>query len=350
MVKVKNVKFENLPFVRDDKNFQKCLEYIKLMGADYKKYLPKGNKQKLTFELHETNVDLANTLRRFMIDEMPIQSMDVDSDCIKTDDRFILPDHFKKNIELIPINQEIDYTKIKISLNVTNQSDGIISIHASDIDITDLKGKKLKNSDYFRDTIIIYNLRPMCSISIKQINIVTGVGKHDSGKFIPVSNVSYEILDVKPAFRSKYTTKGKSSLNSTPTQFRISATTHGNMDIKKFIVSCCNCIIDKFSKINKELSEIKDNSDVYFSPFINVETKEDIKIFHFIGEYWTIANIMSRYCYLSDNDIPFVCASIVHPSIEESMVKIKHPQPKKLLMSAIKKIIEDFTIIKSSNF
>lgn len=349
MVKVKNVKFENLSFVSNDKNFQKCIEYIKLIDPDYKKYLPTSDKQKLSFELHDTNVDLANTLRRFMIDEIPIQSMDVDMESIKTDDKFILSDYFKKNIELIPINQEIDYTKIKISLSVINKLDTLMAIHASDLDITDLNGKKLKNSVYFRDTIIIYHLRPMCFVNIKQINIVSGIGRHDSGKFIPVSNIGYEILDVKPVSHSKYATKGKSSLNSTPTQFRISATTHGNMDVKNFIIKCCESIISRFSAINKELSEVKDD-DVYFSPSINIETKEDIKIFHFIGEYWTIANIMSRYCYLIDVDIPFVCASIVHPSIEESMVKIKHPQPKKLLISAIKKIIADFTIIKSTKF
>jgi DNA-directed RNA polymerase subunit L len=348
MVKVKNVKFENLPFIKNDKNFQKCIEYIKLMDPEYEKYLPNNDKQKISFELHDTNVDLANTLRRFMIDEMPIQSMDVDMGCIKTDDRFILADHFKKNIELIPINQDIDYTKIKISLNIINPLDTIMSIRARDLDITDLNGKKLKNSVYFRETIIIYHLRPLCFVKINQINIVVGIGRDNSGKFIPVSNIGYEILDVEPVIHSKYVTKGKSSLNSTPTQFSINATTHGNMDIKKFIINCCENIINKFSAINKELSEAED--DVYFSPTINIETKEDIKIFHFIGEYWTIANIMSRYCYLIDIDIPFVCASIVHPSIEECMVKIKHPQPKKLLMSAIKKIIVDFNIIKSTKF
>jgi DNA-directed RNA polymerase subunit L len=349
MLKVKNIEFENLPFIKNNKNFQKCIEYIKLVDPDYKKYLPESDKQKLSFELHNTNVDLANTLRRFMIDEIPIQSMDVDMECIKTDDKFILPDYFKKNIELIPINQEIDYTKIKISLEVNNSSDTIMVIYSSDLNITDLNGKKLKNGIYFRKTIIIYHLRPMCFVNIKQINIVSGIGRHNSGKFIPVSNIGYEILDVKPVTHSKYVTKGKSSLNSNPTQFRISATTHGNMDIKKFIIKCCESIIYKFSNINKELDEVKDD-DVYFSPSINIETKEDIKIFHFIGEYWTISNIMSRYCYLIDTDITFVCTSIVHPSIEESMVKIKHPQPRKLLMSAIKKIIADFTIIKSTKF
>jgi DNA-directed RNA polymerase subunit L len=349
MVKVKNVKFENLPFIRDDKNFQKCLEYIKLINPDYKSYLPKNDKQKLTLELHDTNVDLANTLRRYMIDEMPIKSMDVEMESIKTDDRFVLSDHLKKNIELIPINQEIDYTKVKISMNINNPSDTIMAVYASSINITDLNDKKLKSSDYFRNTIILYYLRPLCSITIKQITIVSGLGKNDSGKFISLANIGYEILDVEPASYSKYVKKGKSSLNSTPTQFRISATTHSNMDVKRFITECCESIINKFSNINKELDEVKDD-EVYFSPSIIIETKEDIKIFHFIGEYWTISNIMSRYCYLIDDDIPFVCSSISHPSIEESMVKIKHPQPKKILMSAIKKIIADFTIIKSTKF
>jgi DNA-directed RNA polymerase subunit L len=347
MVNVKNVKIVDLPFESDDKNFQRCVEYIKLIDPDYKKYFPTKSKQKLSFELVDANVDLANTVRRFLIDEIPILSMDVDINDIKTDDKFILQDYFKKNIELIPINQDLSYDKLTISLQLVNNSDNNIPVYAKYISIKDAKGKQLKTSDYFSNTIIIYNLRPMCEININKINIVSGLGKHDSGKFIPLANISYEILDVKPVVQVKYNVSGKSSLNSNPTQFSISMTNHRNTSTKKIMITCCTLIINKFNTIYKELEEIKDTS-VYFSTTMNIETKEDIKIFHFIGEYWTIANILSRYCYIIDNEISFVCASIIHPSIEESMVKIKHQQPKKILMSAIKKIINDITVIKNA--
>ena len=54
MVKVKNIKYTEIPFETKDKTFLKCIEYIKSVTADYKKYLPNNNKQRVSFELTDT--------------------------------------------------------------------------------------------------------------------------------------------------------------------------------------------------------------------------------------------------------------------------------------------------------
>jgi DNA-directed RNA polymerase subunit L len=349
MVRVKNVEVSEIPFETADKNFQRCVEYIKAVApsGDYKKYMPKKSKQKLSFELTDANSDLANTIRRFLLDEIPVQSMTVSEESIKTTDRFILTDYLKKQIELVPILQNSDMSDLNISLTMENNTDKIIPIYTRDIIITDKSGKKLDTGKYFTETITLIQLRPTTSIEISDISIVSGVGKHDAGKFLLLSNISYEILDVKPFMQNKYSTEGVSSLTSTPQHFKIEITNHRNIPVKTIMDICCTKIIDRLVVIEKALSQIKDKDLVYFSDLINMETKEDIKIFHFIGEYWTISNVISRYCYLIFNEIKFVCSGIIHPSTEESVVKIKHPDALKIITDAVKKIISDVSTIKA---
>lgn len=346
MVKVKNIKYSDVPFESKDKNFLKCVEYIKSVSPDYKKYLPKQDKQRVSFELTDANSDLANTIRRFLLDEIPVLSMHLDEKNIVSDDTFILTDYLKKNIEMIPILQDV--YDIKIHLDIENHTDEIISVYSRDITISDTKGKSLDSDKYFSGTIPIINLRPAKSLKISNIQIVSGMGKNDSGKFIFLSNINYEILDIEPVTETKHETKGVSSLDSNPKHFKITCTTHRNIDPKKIMKICCDKITERLTQLLNELEMINNETTVHFSELLNVETKGDVKLFHLIGEYWTISNVISRYCYLLNSEIQFVCSSIVHPSIEESIVKITHPQAVKIMKDSVKKIITDVSLVKKA--
>lgn len=352
MVKLTNIKYTEIPFESDDKNFQRCMGYLKLVAPDYKKYIPKKSKHNVSFELLDANSDLANCIRRYLIDEMPVYSMDVTEENIKTDDKFILADYLKNNVELIPFLQDIndkECEELTMSLHVENKTDDVISVYSGDIIILDKQKKILDNSKYFTTTIPIIKLRPGKKLDINIINIVAGIAKAHSGKFILLSNVYYEILDVKPiADENKFNKSGESSLNSNPQHFKIEFTTHRNINSKTIMPECCKLIIKVIESIHKELSNIKETDIVYFSDLIELETKGDIKLFHLKGEYWTIANIISKYCYMASKDIPFVCSSIIHPSIEESIVKIRHNESIKILLTALKDIISDMTVIQKS--
>lgn len=344
-IKVKNVKVNEIKF-KDFKNFDKCLEYVKSMNIDPMKYLPQKPQQHLQFEITNTVSDFANCIRRFLLDEIYIYSMDVDEMNIITNDRFILSDVLKKNIELIPIDQLLT-DEFVISLQIENKTDDIMTIHSGDITITN-KNKVLKTSDYFSSNIPIIQLRSNCSLEIKNISIVSGCGKQDAGKFCLLSNISYEILDVMPVEVNKYEKKGESSLNSEPAHFKIGFKTYRNFDPKKIMLLCCDAITNRMTTIQKELSNITKDMTVYFSDLINLETKGDIKLFHFKNEYWTIANIISRYCYLEFKEIKFICACIIHPSTEESIVKITHPESNKIIDSAITQILDDIKTLRKS--
>jgi DNA-directed RNA polymerase subunit L len=351
MVKVANIKYVEVPFESNDKNFQKCLSFVKSVDPDYKKYIPKNSKYTASFELKDTTSDLANCIRRTLIDEMPVYSMNVSEEDIESDDKFILSDFLKNNLEFIPFLQDIndkDAENLSMSLNVVNTTDDTISVYSGDIIVTDGQKKILDNSKYFTKTIAIIKLRPGKTLTIKNINIVAGIGKYDSGKFILLSNISYEILDVIPLEENKYNTTGQSSLNSNPQHFKIGFTTHRNINIKKIMPRCCDTISKTLLGIQSELNNIKESDLVYFSDLIELETIVDVKCFHFKNEYWTIANIISRYCYLVFPDIQFVCSSIIHPSNEESIVKVRHPEAIKIIKTSIKKILSDIDIIKQS--
>lgn len=343
MVKVTNIKYQEVHFISNDKIFQQCLKYAKSITPDYEKYIPSNPKQKISFEL-ESNVDMANCIRRYLIDEISVCSMHIDEDDIKTNDRFILSDHLKKNIELIPFNQDLEHKSLTISLNIENNTDDTIDVYSSDILIKNGE-KKLDNSKYFSTTISIIKLRSKMSINIDDIKIVCGYGKKDAGKFALLANLSYEILDVEPLNESKFNKTGHSSLTSTPKHFKMELTTHRNIDIKKIMPLCCDEIRKKIIKIQTEISNIKNTDSLYFSNIIELETIGEFKLFHLKNEYWTISNIISRYCYNAFNDIPFVCSSVSHPSFEESIVKIKHSEPVTILLEALKNIITDISVI-----
>lgn len=356
MVKVKNIKFTEIPFESKDKNFQKCIEYIKLVDLDYKKYLPKNPKQHLAFELEGVTSDLANCIRRCLIDEVPVYSMNVLEEDIETDDRFILADYLRSKIEMIPFSQDItdkDAEHLSISLHVENKTDDTIFVYSRDFTIkyktrekqsdpqNDKKNSDVDNSKYFTDTIPIIGLKSGKTLTIKNINIVSGIGRDNGGKFSLLSNIEYEILDVKPLGISKFNKTGESSLVSEPSHFGFGFTTYRNMNIKRVMPACCDVIIMRLTGIAETLKNIKESDTVYFSDLIELETKGDVKLFHLKGEYWTIANVIAKYGYLAFPDIPFICAAIDHPLTEESIVKIKHAESIKILRESVTTIISD---------
>ena len=152
----------------------------------------------------------------------------------------------------------------------------------------------------------------------------------------------------KFSIKNKYNKTGESSLNSTPRHFRLGFKTHRNAAPKKIMQSCCEQIALRLVSIQTELASIKVDAAVHFSDLINLESKGDVKIFHFKGEYWTIANILAKYCYLLDKDIKFVTSGIIHPLTEESVLKIQHNNPISLINSAIKQILADVAVVKKA--
>jgi hypothetical protein len=356
MVKVSNYQEEIIDFSQfKTPEFERCLKYIQNMGKDPKTLFP-PIRHKVSFELHETNVELANSIRKCIIDELKIKSMTFDESDLSSDDRYILSDFIRKNIENIPINQDIEYftaykQNISISLYKLNTTTDIINIYSHDIVINKISQdgkitKQLRVEDYFAPNVVIISLHPGKYVKVSNIKITDGFTYENAGKFASVANIEYDILDVVPLQYNQYEDNvGKSSLVSNPTKFYISYTTYGNIAPKGIIKLCCDTLRDRLQIIYDELNKVDINKLLYYSDILKIELKDDLLYIYITNEFWSIGRLIAKYGYLEDNNIPFITAGIIHPSVNKCYLKIKHAQPIELLKNAIKMAILDISII-----
>ena len=344
VVKIKNIKIvENN--IKKSKHFVKLIEDIKLVEKNYEKFIPNAT-HTVSFVLHNTEVEFANFIRRSLIDEIPVLSMTTPDEKIITNDDFIINEHLSKQIELIPFKQEVK-DDLEISLKVINKTDDIITIYSGDIEIKN-GNNILKTKDYMDTGIPLINLRSSKKLEIKNIELCTGIGKNDNGRHEFLNNITYEILDVEPLEETKEGRKGQSSLNSNPTEFAISYTTFGNIEPKLVIKKFYDIMSTRLISIQNEMKKIKETDKTYISDLIELQTIGNIKEFHFIGEYWTVARLISKFVFIEFNEIEFVASKIKHPSIEIGIVAISHPNSCKLIINAIFNILKNMDAFKKA--
>lgn len=365
MVKVINISTREFTFKteisnKQNKDLQKCIEYLKKAGMNDQSILnilPDGIKYTIAFELKDSNVDLANAIRRCLTDEIEVYSMTFDEyelDKVEITDPYILGDFLRKQIELTPIIQdskEIEQQddSWEISLAKENNTDEIIDVMTNDLSVYYDK-KKVELENFVRTNIVLCRLRPQEQIKISNIKVVRGIGRDDAGKFNMLSNITYKILDHDPLVEEKSSSSGKSSMVSNPTHFFISYSTHRNIRKPlKIMIKCCDNLINRLELVLKDMKNIKNSDDYYLSDLLELETTGIIKKINITGEYWTITNIICRYCYnLTNGNIQFISPAVIHPEKEIAIINIIHPEYSTLIQDAIIKIIKDLETVKRS--
>lgn len=350
MVKVTNIsvsEFNLISEITNKKNIQlqKCLQLISQTEA--RDLLPKKSKITVKFELSETNSDIANGIRRCLVDEIVVKSFDfneyIDFVC---DDPYILCDFIKKQICLLPINQEFNYNDITISLKKINNTTEIIDVSSDDFILSGTAQKNLE--EIIGKNIILIRLRPGKTITINNINICSGVAYTDAGKFSLCSNVTYEILNVNPVVETRLGQTGTSSLLTNPTHFCIQYTTHRNIQNPLYLmVVCCETLITRLNAIYTDMCNIKNSDITYFSHLLTLETTGNLHKIQIRNEYWTIINLICRYCYiLTETNIKFISPSLIHPEKHIGVISITHPEFSTLIQESIKKIVSELQIVK----
>lgn len=354
MTVVKNINVDDFNLIKEidnkkNKSIQLCIDLLNKHKIDPTTILPKQSKLTVSFELTNSNTDIANGLRRCLIDEIPIKSFDLNEhEDLESSDPYILCDVIKKQIELLPINQEYDYSNVEISLFKENTTDVIIDVTTDDFIYKESKASKLIN--IVGSGILLTRLRPGETIKIKKITISTGVGKENYGKFSSVSNITYKILDATPMIDTRIGNEGISSMNSNPKHFYIEYSTHRNIEHPLKLVSMsCDILIARFQIILDDIKNIKNSDKSYLSDLLTLETIDNKKVLKIKGEYWTLVNLIARYCYiLTNNNIQFVASAIIHPEKEVGVINIIHSEFSSLLSNSIKKIIEEYSSIKKN--
>lgn len=351
MVKVTQIKVSEFNLVSEITNkknsaLQKCLQLVSEKEA--RELLPKKSKITVSFCLSETNADIANGIRRCIMDEISVKSFDFNEyvDFVSSDP-YILCDFIKKQVCLLPIDQEFDYKGIIISLQKTNNTDEIIDVLSDDFVLGGTATQKDLDQIVGKN-IVLTRLRPSETISINNIIICSDVTYKDAGKYSLCSNVTYEILGVTPVVETQMGQTGTSSLLTNPTQFTIAYSTHRNIQHPlQLMVVCCDTLITRLNAIYDDMCNIQNSDTTYFSNLLTLETTGNLHKIQIRNEYWTLINLICRYCYiLTDTNIKFISPSLIHPEKHIGVISITHTEFSTLIQKSIKKIISELNIVK----
>ena len=165
------------------------LDYIKNIKPNMVPY-------SIRFIVNDTS-RIANTIRRYLLDELPVKCLTFEYDNFQTTDDYLLDDYVQKRLSLTPINQNIDEKAI-FSLHVINEDTPKkqeSSFESEYIKATDLVNKKTNKQIKQEEIPLVMNtnlcgLFPGKSLGIEKIYVQTGYG-HQHAKFSLVSNIEF---------------------------------------------------------------------------------------------------------------------------------------------------------------
>lgn len=314
-----------------EKIFKKILKYYP--NSQPRKLMPIKNEESCRFLLNGY-VDLANTIRRCLVDEMKTYCMTFDDEDFSTDDPHILSDLVLDRIKLIPVTNFSE--KLKISLNLTNTTNDVIQVTTGDIKYSGTD--KLFASNHYW----ISHLRPGKNITIKSIHKSVGCNWKSAKGYTYLGNVHYESIGLSNKLSDN-------SLTHNPEKHIIGFTTKGNIDVKKVMIDCTSELIDRLGVMVALIEKYIESGKInYTSGGLNVNMENNQYTYKFLDEYLTLMNLVSYNCYLLDPGAKYVGACIRHPAICEGHIKITHTSPSKWLIDGIKKSIKDLKTVRSA--
>lgn len=293
----------------------------------------------LSFELDKTYTGFANGIRRVLVEELPVYCLDTDHKNVETDDEFILNDMLIKNINLIPIIQEIkEPHKVHASIDVYNNTNDVMDVHSREIKI---EGAKLINNN-----IIFARLRPGKHLVIKNLKVIRGFSKYNAAKFSLLNNIKYYPLDHEPF--DIHTNKGTRSIMANPQKFYIEFTTCGNIELKTVITLLHEQLTSKLESLLNSIKKYNNDESkkYYYTTELEVKVDNDLYVYNVPGEYLTLAQIVTQKCYTLDTNVLHASYAIERYDNEVAIIKLKHSEPNKLLMNAIQSCIEDLDMLK----
>lgn len=283
------------------------------------------------------SIELANAIRTCIMNELPIQSLAIVD--LQTDDRFILSDCISRQLELIPIKQynASKYPHDKIKLIKTNKTDHIIPIYSHDISSSD-------TSMWIPPNIIITYLRPGNSLYIT-FQIDTNCARIQAGKYATISGIKYE---VKTNDNEKMINTHKNIWDIT-----IGYDTFPLCDKPiSIFTNACIQLSNRVQRIKDELdrkdSTSSDSGNTLPLSGGNVLSINDISSIVEItidNEYWPMARLIAKYCFLEDPSIPFITPAIIHSTINKCKIRLTHSEWRKLVTKALDKIIADLAVL-----
>lgn len=319
--------------IKDKKNYinYKNTKFENIINEN-KHLLPNLTSETISFTLKDTSYAFSNAIRRVAKNEIECKCFQINIYDIVTNDKFLLIDIVKDRIELIPISQSIDMNKT-FSLNVSNNTDEPIKIYTKDI--------KPYVKGMFDENIIIAYLMPNTYLKINDIVIEKKSGV-ENGKY-GLSQVNYK--DIKTNF------KKQSLEQNNITDINMDITTNGNIKIPTLINEISDNLIKRLTLILTNLKEIKtiykpDDVQLVNNNDLFVINENNMFLYYINNETHTIGNLLEHYIY--QNEKCFVNYATIHPTKNQFILKIKHPNHKKIIENSIGKIIDDVKLFQKS--
>jgi hypothetical protein len=321
--------------IKPPANNPELKKILELMPAGSFDLLPKSRRETLSVVFKNTFSGFVNGLRRALVEELPVSCLDIDEKNISTDDEFILLDVLMKNINLLPIKQDIDDLPAAV-LDVRNETLEILDVYASDI----------KPAGFIPDSnIVIARLRPGKSLHMSKFYIARGYGMHDAGRFSLLDNVKYKPLDITPYDGD--TDTGTRSTEKDCHEFALSFTTAGNCSALYVLRLCCDELTTRLERCLKKV-EAYGGTGSFTSDNFEVAVNADLYTYKFHNEYITLSYMIAQRCFVIDPNTPYVAPTVDRYDNNIAVIKIKHADSRMLMMAAIKANIGDLAVIKKS--
>lgn len=375
MPKIVNLKTEDIDLVSKLKKTNNAItdnfsKFKKELGFNLFELIPEEKINTVSFNIKDTNSAFANAIRRTIVSEMPVWSLELDMDDFKTDDPYIRFDDLAIKINSTPIHQSFinKLSKegknpnriIKFKIYVRNDTPQMINVNSNDIEISD--GYKSN------ETLIIPHI-PLQMLSSNsymrvKLKLVKGYGYENSAKFSAIPMPHYYPSDHTPLeVRYKKPPLGVSSLVVDPKEFYFKYDTYTYYKNPLEIMIICieelkrriRFVMSHILEFKKKPITIKDIPKdlqgkivMYKNEIIEIR-KEGITYFINIkGESVTVSKLFSRYIFEAHKGIELVTDSNDHPSIRAVTIKIQDDNAIKLMLKAGEKIIGDLDSIKKS--
>jgi len=324
---------------------------------------------KLKFRLENTNVSIANALRRIILSEIPtvvIRTSPYEKNRVKIDVNTTRMNNeiIKQRLSCIPIHiKESEFSSINeltLELNVKNETSSLLYVTTGDFKIKNEKTNTYISDEEVKrifppdpitnDYIDIVRLRPKTSSNGEELKLTCsldiGKSKEDSS-FAVASTCCYscvvddEKVDVEWSLKKaeleasgisgeelKSAEKNWRLLDAKritiPDAFDFVVETVGVFTNKSIVVKACKIMIDKLEKIREKIS----SRDVINKSNTTIENCYDITL---EGEDYTLGKVLEymlyskhydRFSPSSDKTLNYCGFSKPHPHINSSIIRL----------------------------
>jgi len=380
---------------------KQLLTAMKAHDIDGAKYLPDAEYETCGFRLANSYSGFANAIRRVLMSEIPTRCLHVTQyisleeskmpSAIYTDDEFIrgTTDVVIKNINSIPITQDIDFSKYSFYLYVVNQTHNVINVRASDIRsrlptsknkiVTGGKPNNIKKiveadsvpSHFTVPQEIIYDeknaidiralipnpnitiarLRPGKTIFISDFLFETGISLFDAAKFTLLDSIIYRV-NVK-----HYADGGPRSIAQSVNDFYLEFTTAGNISAVSVLNKAVEVLQNYMTSIKKTIEPLNISGQLFYAnDEVSVSCVSHLYTYKFQKHYFTSMNLLAQQCMRLDPSTVFCAANVEsydtrnasRDDIRVGVLKLKHLEPNKLIIAAADAVIAELNAFKKT--